>query len=357
MKGLILSGGKGTRLYPLTYTRAKQLIPVANEPVLFRVICAIHDAGISEIGVVTGDTDAEIRAAVGDGSRWGVRATFIPQERPAGLAHAVKISQDFLGDDRFVMFLGDNVIQGGISALIEQFAHSDWNSQIVLTRVPDPQHFGVAELNGDGSIKRLIEKPARPPSDLALVGIYMFDASVFAAVQAIEPSQRGELEITDAIQWLLTQGYGVHAYVHTGWWIDTGKPLDMLSANEHVLDEIAPEVAANAEVAADSEVGRHVTLQPGARIRNSTVRGPSIIGENTVIENAYVGPYTSIYHDCTLTNCEIEHSIVLEGSQISGVPTRIVDSMIGRNAVVGRTVRKPKALKMNLGDYSNFWLP
>ncbi len=357
MKGLILAGGKGTRLYPLTYTRAKQLIPVANEPVLFRVIRAIRDAGISEIGVVTGDTDAEIRAVVGDGSRWGVRTTFIPQECPSGLAHAVKISQDFLGYDRFVMFLGDNVIQGGISTLIEQFAHSDWNSQIVLTRVSDPQHFGVAELNGDGSIKRLVEKPSHPASDLALVGIYMFDASVFTAVKAIEPSKRGELEITDAIQWLLTHGYGVHPYVHNGWWIDTGKPLDMLSANEHVLDEISPEVAANAEVAADSEVGRHVTLQPGACIRNSTVRGPSIIGENTLIENAYVGPYTSIYHDCKLTNCEIEHSIVLEGSQISGVATRIVDSMIGRNVVLGRTEHKPKALKMNLGDYSKFWLP
>jgi glucose-1-phosphate thymidylyltransferase len=255
------------------------------------------------------------------------------------------------------MFLGDNVIQGGISTLIEQFAHCDWSSQIVLTRVADPQHFGVAELNGDGSIKQLVEKPPHPTSDLALVGIYMFDASIFAAVHAIEPSQRGELEITDAIQWLLTHGYEVHPYVHHGWWIDTGKPLDMLSANEHVLDEMNPDVAASAKVAVDSEVGRRVTLQPGARVLNSTVRGPSIIGEDTVIENAYVGPYTSIYHNCTLTNCEIEHSIVLEGSQISGVPTRIVDSMIGRNAVVGRTVRKPKALKMMLGDYSNFWLP
>jgi glucose-1-phosphate thymidylyltransferase len=357
MKGLILSGGKGTRLYPLTYTRAKQLIPVANEPVLFRVIRAIRDAGISEIGVVTGDTDAEIRAAVGDGSRWGVRVTFIPQESPAGLAHAVKISQDYLGEDRFVMFLGDNVIEGGISTLIEQFAHSEWNSQIVLTRVPDPQHFGVAELNEDGSIKQLIEKPSDPQSDLALVGIYMFDASVFDAVSGIEPSRRGELEITDAIQWLVTHGYGVHAYVHRGWWIDTGKPLDMLSANAHVLDEMNPGVDASAEVASDSEVGRRVTLQPGVQIRNSTVRGPSIIGKNTIIENAYVGPYTSIYHDCVLTNCEIEHSIVLEGSQISGVSTRIVDSMIGRNAEVGRTLRKPKAIKMNLGDYSNFWLP
>lgn len=357
MKGLILSGGKGTRLYPLTYTRAKQLIPVANEPVLFRVIRAIRDAGISEIGIVIGDTGPEIRDAVGDGSLWDVMISYIPQDRPAGLAHALKISHDFLSDDRFVMFLGDNVIQGGISGLIKQFADSSWNSQIVLTRVPDPQHFGVAELNSDGSIKQLLEKPKSPPSNLALVGIYMFDAHVFKAVNAIEPSERGELEITDAIQWLLTRGYGVHAYVHTGWWIDTGKPLDMLSANDHVLDEMTPEMHNTATIDAESTVGHRVTVQAGAQITNSTVRGPSIIGKNTIIENAYVGPYTSIYHDCKIKNCEIEHSMVLEGSQINSVQTRIVDSMIGRNATLGYTVSKPKALKMILGDHSHFWLP
>ena len=357
MKGLILAGGKGTRLYPLTYTRAKQLIPVANEPVLFRVIRAIRDADISEIGVVTGDTSQEIRSAVGDGSRWGVQISYIPQERPAGLAHALKISHSFLDNDRFVMFLGDNVIQGGISSLINEFADSTWNSQVVLTRVPDPQHFGVAELNSDGSIKQLVEKPKTPSSDLALVGIYMFDTNVFKAVNAISPSARGELEITDAIQWLLTHGYGVHPYVHTGWWIDTGKPVDMLAANDHVLDEMTPKVHNTATVDAESTIDRRVTLQAGARITNSTVRGPSIIGKDTIIENAFVGPYTSIYHDCTISNCEIEHSIVLEDSQISSVPTRVVDSIIGRNVTIGHTARKPKALKMNLGDYSNFWLP
>ena len=201
------------------------------------------------------------------------------------------------------------------------------------------------------------EKPAKPKSKYAVTGLYFYDSKVVNLAKSLKPSVRGELEITDAIQWLLTHGYEVHPYVHHGWWIDTGKPLDMLSANEHVLDEMNPDVAASAKVAVDSEVGRRVTLQPGARVLNSTVRGPSIIGKNTIIENAYVGPYTSIYHDCVLTNCEIEHSIVLEGSQISGVSTRIVDSMIGRNAEVGRTLRKPKALKMNLGDYSNFWLP
>lgn len=355
MKGLILSGGKGTRLYPLTYTRAKQLIPVANEPVLFRVIRAIRDAGVTEIGIVIGDTGPEIREAVGDGSRWGVQITYIPQDIPAGLAHAVKISRHFLGDDRFVMFLGDNVIEGGINRLIEQFASSDWNSQIVLTRVPDPRHFGVAELNPDGSIKQLIEKPQNPPSDLALVGIYMFDHHVFEAVQAIQPSKRGELEITDAIQWLVTQGYRVHPYVHEGWWIDTGKPLDMLDANDRVLDEVKPFVAG--EVDAASQVDHRVTIEAGAKIINSIIRGPTAIGANTVIENAFIGPFTSIAHDCYIHNCEIEHSIVLEHSRVSDVPVRIVDSMIGRHASVDHSTRKPNALKLILGDHSKFWMP
>ena len=356
MKGLILAGGKGTRLYPLTYTRAKQLIPVANKPVLFRVIEMIRDAGISEIGIVTGDTGPEIHDAVGDGSRWGVEITYIPQEAPLGLAHAVKISQDFLGDDRFVMFLGDNVIQGGISPLIEQFASSEWNSQIVLTEVPDPQHFGVAELDGDGRIKRLVEKPADPPSNLALVGIYMFDHHVFEAVNEIEPSGRGELEITDAIQWLVSDGrFKVHPYVHRGWWIDTGKPTDMLEANARVLEEIVPHVAGTVDE--DSHVDVRVTIEEGAEIINSVVRGPTIIGANTRIVNSFVGPYTSIYHDVTVEDSELERCIVLEGSRILGVQTRIQDSLIGRYATLKQDNGKPRALKMNLGDHSHLWLP
>lgn len=356
MKGLILSGGKGTRLYPLTYTRAKQLIPVANKPVLFRVIEMIRDAGIHEIGIVIGDTGPEIRQAVGSGERWGVEITYIPQEAPLGLAHAVKISQDFLGDERFVMFLGDNVIQGGISSLIEQFATSEWNSQIVLKEVPDPQHFGVAELDGEGQIKRLIEKPADPPSNLALVGIYMFDHHVFEAVNAIKPSWRGELEITDAIQWLVESGeYRVFPYVHRGWWIDTGKPTDMLDANAYVLEEVTPHVSGTVD--AQSLVGPRVTIEEGAQVINSVVRGPTIIGCNTLVANSFVGPYTSLYHDVIVEDSELERCIVLEGSRILNVHTRIQDSLIGRHVTIEQDSGKPRALKMNLGDHSRLWLP
>ena len=354
MKGLILSGGKGTRLYPLTYTRAKQLIPVANKPVLVRVIEAIRDAGIDEIGIVTGDTGPEIRERIGDGSEWGVSIEYIPQDAPKGLAHAVKISRDFLGDDRFVMFLGDNVIEGGINKLIQQFGDSEWNSQIVLTEVEEPQHYGVAELNPDGSILRLVEKPREPQSNLALVGIYMFDSNVHAACDAIEPSWRGELEITDAIQWLVDQKLAVHPYVHRGWWIDTGKPIDMLDANDHVLEEI--EHSLSGFVDRDSNVDKRVTVEAGAEIINSVVRGPAIIGKNARVVNSYVGPFTSIYHDVVIENSEIEHSIVLENSRIENIPRRIADSLIGRNARLSRSPIKPAAHKLTLGDYSDVGL-
>ena len=351
MKGLILSGGKGSRLYPLTYTNAKQLIPVANKPVLFRVIESIRDAGITEIGIVIGDTAPKIKEAVGRGGKWGVNITYIHQDQPLGLAHAVKVSSDFLGDDRFVMFLGDNVIQGGISPLIAQFAESKWNSQIVLTRIEHPEQYGVAELNSDGSIKRLIEKPKNPPSDLALVGIYMFDHNVMTAVNAITPSWRGELEITDAIQWLVDNGHAVHPYVHRGWWIDTGQPGDMLEANDLVLEELDYQV--EGYVDRDSQIGRRVTVEKGAEIINSVVRGPSIIGENTRIVNSYIGPFTSIDRNVVVENSEIEHSMILENSRISDIEARIQDSLIGRNATITKSPYKPKALKFTLGDNSN----
>lgn len=351
MKGLVLSGGKGTRLRPITYTSAKQLVPVANKPVLFRVIESIRDAGIDEIGVVIGDTGDEIRAAVGDGSRLGVRVTYIPQEQPLGLAHAVKISQGFLQDDRFVMFLGDNCIQGGISPLIEQFARSDYNAQIVLRRVPDPRSFGVAELDAAGRIVRLVEKPREPRSDLALVGVYMFDHHIFEAVNRIEPSARGELEITDAIQWLVANSYRVFPYVHEGWWIDTGKKDDMLEANRLILEELPGRV--EGFVDADSRLIGKVIVEPGAQIINSTIRGPAIIGENTRIVNAYVGPFTSIYHHCHVEESEIEHSILLERSTVRGLPHRLEDSLIGRNVEITRSPLKPRAYRLMLGDNSS----
>jgi len=350
MKGLILSGGKGTRLYPITYTSAKQLVPVANKPVLFRVIEAIRDAGINEIGIVVGDTAEEIKRSVGAGDRWGVEITYIRQDVPLGLAHAVKISQPFLGDDRFVMFLGDNVIQGGISGLISQFADSEWDSQIVLKQVKNPQQYGVAQLDDQGRIVKLIEKPKDPPSDLALVGIYMFDHHVFQAVNAISPSWRGELEITDAIQWLVENGYSVHAYVHRGWWIDTGKMEDLLEANSLVLDELDHYIAGYVDQ--DSQVNGKVTIEEGAQIINSRIRGPVIIGEDTRIINSYVGPFTSIYHHVLIENSEIEHCIVLENSQILDIPHRIEDSLIGRNVEIIRSPIKPKAYKLTLGDNS-----
>lgn len=352
MKGLILSGGKGSRLYPLTFTSAKQLIPVANKPILFRVIEAVKEAGIDEIGIVVGvgSNARQIREAVGRGGRWDVAITFIEQPEPLGLAHAVKTAEDFLGDDPFVMFLGDNVIQGGISTLIGDFAHNEWNSQIVLTRIPNPQAYGVADIAEDGSIRRLVEKPKDPPSDLALVGIYMFDKNIHKATHAIKPSWRGELEITDAIQWLIDNGYAVHPYVHRGWWIDTGQPGDMLEANDLVLEELDYSIDGYAD--RDSQVGRRVTVEQGAEIINSVVRGPTIIGENTRIVNSYVGPYTSIFHDVLVENAEIEHSMVLESSVIRDVGARIQDSLIGRNVTIERSPIKPNSLKFTLGDNS-----
>jgi glucose-1-phosphate thymidylyltransferase len=339
----------------LTYTRAKQLIPVANKPILFRVIEAIRDAGITEIGIVIGDTGPEIRDTVGDGALFGVKVSYISQDAPLGLAHAVKIARDFLGDDRFVMFLGDNVIQGGISPLIAHFAHhADWNSQIVLTAVEHPEQYGVARLNGDGRIVQLVEKPKEPPSNLALVGIYMFDHHIFEATDAIQPSWRGELEITDAIQWLVEHDYVVYPHIHRGWWIDTGRPDDMLTANCLVLEELTP--AIKGYVDDKSEVDSRVTVEEGAEIINSVVRGPAIIGRNTRIVGSYVGPFSSIYHDVVIENSEIERSIVLEHSAIRDIPARIQDSLIGRYADVTITTLRPKAIKMNLGDHSRVGL-
>lgn len=352
MRGLILSGGKGTRLRPLTYTNAKQLIPVANKPVLFRVIESIRDAGVNDIGIVIGDTGDQVREAVTSSGLYdNLNIQFIEQDAPLGLAHAVKISQDFLGDERFVMFLGDNVIQGGISTLIRDFdGHPEWNSQIVLKAVGDARQFGVAKLAEDGSIEYLVEKPPEPPSNLALVGIYMFDHNIFTAVNSITPSARGELEITHAIQWLIDNDYVVFPHVHQGWWIDTGKAPDMLEANSYVLEELPH--AIRGTVDDRSEVDARVTIEEGAEVINSVIRGPAIIGKNTRIINSYVGPYTSIYHHCLIEDTELERCVVLEHSKIRRIPYRMQDSLIGRSVDMDVADRRPLANKLTLGDFS-----
>lgn len=350
MKGLILSGGKGTRMRPLTYTSAKQLIPVANKPVLVYGIEAMVAAGIRDIAIIVSpETGGEIRECIGDGSRYGAAIEYIEQDAPKGLAHAVLTAEPFLRDSPFVMYLGDNLLQHGITPLVEEYRNLECNSEILLTRVANPSQFGVAELEG-GRVVKLTEKPPEPKSDLALVGVYMFDEHIFEAARAIQPSKRGELEITDAIQWLLDNGYSVHPHIVKGWWKDTGKIEDMLEANRTVLDTF--EQAIFGEISGESSVEGKVHIEEGAQIIDSVVRGPVIIGRDARIEHAYVGPYTSIGNRCTLEYCEIENSIVLESSTIKHVNGRIEASLIGKNVKIGRTHRKPVAYRFMLGDNS-----
>jgi glucose-1-phosphate thymidylyltransferase len=349
MKGLILSGGRGTRLRPITYTRAKQLVPVANKPVLFYGLEALVAAGIRDIGIVVGDTQTEIREAVGDGTRWGARVTYIEQDAPRGLAHAVLISEAFIGGEPFVMYLGDNLLNRGIAGFVEEFAREQPAAQILLARVPDPQMFGVAEL-ADGRVVRLVEKPAEPRSDLALVGVYMFGPSVFDAVKAIRPSARDELEITDAIQHLVDAGLEVRPHVVDGWWKDTGKLEDILEANRLILDTIEPRIEGSVDDA--SRVEGKVIVSPGAVIERSVVRGPVVIGAGARITHAYVGPFTAIGDHVELRDTEIEHSIVLEGARITDLANRIEDSLIGRHVVISRLPVRPSAYRFMLGDNS-----
>jgi glucose-1-phosphate thymidylyltransferase len=349
MKGLILSGGKGTRLRPITYTSAKQLVPVANKPVLFYGLEALVAAGITEIGMVVGETQSEIRAAVGDGSRWGARVTYIEQEAPLGLAHAVLISETFIDGAPFVMYLGDNLLNRGITGFVEEFEREKPAAQILLARVPDPQMFGVAELAG-GRVVRLVEKPPEPKSDLALVGVYMFGREVFESVKRIRPSFRNELEITDAIQDLIDRGLEVRPHIVEGWWKDTGKLEDMLEANRLILDTLERRV--DGTVDADSRIEGKVVVEAGAVIERSVVRGPVIIGAHARISDAYVGPFTSIGDRVELRETEIEHSIVLEGAVITDLANRVEDSLIGRNVSIYRLPVRPSAYRFMLGDNS-----
>jgi glucose-1-phosphate thymidylyltransferase len=352
MKGLILSGGRGTRLRPITFTSAKQLVPVANKPILFYGIEALVASGIRDIGIVVGDTRQEIEDAVGDGGQFGAQVRYIPQAAPLGLAHAVLISEEFLAGEPFVMYLGDNLIREPLAPLVERFRAGQPDAQILLARVPNPQQFGVAELAG-GRVVRLVEKPPTPASDLALVGVYMFAPGVFDAVKAIRPSARGELEITDAIQWLIDHGRSVVPHVIDGWWKDTGKLEDLLEANRIILDTIVRRI--DGEIS-ESEIHGKVVIEAGAKVVHSTVRGPAVIGRGTTIEHAYIGPFTSIGDHAVIRGSEVEHSIVLEGSAITDVGGRIESSLIGRNVTIYRSATKPKSLNFMLGDRSQVGL-
>jgi glucose-1-phosphate thymidylyltransferase len=349
LKGLILSGGKGTRLRPITHTSAKQLVPVANKPVLFYGIEAMAQAGIEEVGIIIApETGAEIRAAAGDGARFGVRITYIVQDQPAGLAHAVLTAEPFLAQSPFVMYLGDNLLQGGIQDLVASFRADRPDALILLTPVPDPEQYGVAELR-DGAVVRLVEKPSEPKTDLALVGVYMFNPTVHAAARAIAPSARGELEITDAIQHLVDQGRRVQPHVVQGWWKDTGRLEDMLAANRLVLDTITERVQGEL---IDSEVAGRVVIEPGARLERTTVRGPAIIGAGARLVDCYVGPYTAVGEHCTIENAEVEHSILLAGAEVRDLDGRMESSLLGRNVKIGRVDRQPRAYRFMVGDNS-----
>lgn len=367
MKGLILSGGAGTRLRPITHTSAKQLVPVANKPILFYGIEDMAEAGITEIGIIVGSTAAEIEAAVGDGSRFGVHVSYLPQDEPLGLAHCVLIARDFLGDDDFVMYLGDNMLEQGLGGFIARWESQHTAAlqpalgdapdgptgapaaQILLTPVPDPQRFGVAELDDEGNVVALVEKPEDPPSDLALVGVYLFSKLIHQAVAAIAPSARGELEITDAIQWLIDSGAPVHHDLLDGWWLDTGKKDPLLESNRRVLESL--EARADGEVDADSKVDGRVVIEAGARLVNSEVRGPAIIGAGSVITSSYIGPFTAVAANCEVTDSEIDQSVIMEGARIRAVP-RLTDSLMGRDSEVTRGARRSQATRVTLGDHS-----
>jgi glucose-1-phosphate thymidylyltransferase len=349
LKGLILSGGKGTRLRPITHTSAKQLVPVANKPVLFYGIQAMAEAGISEVGIIIApETGDEIRAAAGDGSRFGINLTYIVQDQPAGLAHAVLTAEPFLRDSPFVMYLGDNLLQGGIRDLVTAFRAGEPDALILLTQVPDPEQYGVAELE-NGTVIRLVEKPRQPKTDLALVGVYMFTAGIHSAARAIKPSGRGELEITDAIQHLVDQGLRVEPHIVQGWWKDTGRLEDMLAANRLVLETVEHRVEGEL---IDSRLDGRVVIEAGARLERSAVRGPAVIGAGARLTDCYIGPYTAVGENCVIENAEVEHSILLARSRVSNLAGRMESSLLGRNVKISRDERQPRAYRFMVGDNS-----
>ena len=352
MKALILAGGAGTRLRPITYTRAKQLVPVANKPILFYGLEAMAEAGIKEVGMIVGDTGAEVRRAVGDGSRWGLEVTYIPQAEPLGLAHCVLIARDFLGDEDFVMYLGDNLIRQGLKEFVDRFQSERRQfdpvaAHILLAQVPDPHRFGVAELDDDGEVVRLVEKPTEPKSDLALVGVYLFGPAIHDAVAAIAPSARNELEITDAIQWLVDRRQRVRSEVLRGWWIDTGKLTPLLEANRLILETLERRI--DGSVDEDSRIEGRVVLEAGAVVEHSQIRGPAIIGSGSRIVSSFIGPFTAIDEDCQVMHSEVEHCVILARSTVDHAG-RLEDSLLGRDVVVTRSGLLPRATRLMVGD-------
>ncbi|MDQ3226673.1 MAG: glucose-1-phosphate thymidylyltransferase [Chloroflexota bacterium] len=350
MKGLVLAGGKGSRLRPLTATGAKQLVPVANKPVLFYALEQLVAADVTDIGIITGDTADQVMHAVGDGAAFGASITYLPQPAPLGLAHAIITAEHWLGDSSFCMFLGDNFLGGGVVPYVRRFREQGCAAQILLRRVDDPSSLGVAVLDGDGRVLRLVEKPLDHISDLAVIGVYFFGPEIHQITPLLKPSARGELEITDAIQGLIDAGYHVRAETIVDDWIDTGKKDDMLEANRLILGSLQRRI--EGAVDAESTLIGPVVIEDGASIVASTVRGPAIIGAGTTVRDAYIGPFTAIGPACELTGCEIEHSIVLEGSIIRHVERRIADSLIGREVVVERSPLRPQAIRLLLGDHS-----
>ncbi len=349
LKGLLLAGGTGSRLRPLTYTGAKQLIPVANRPILFYAVDAMVEAGIEDIGVITGETGEEIRAKLGSGDAFGCRFTYIPQPAPLGLAHAVKIAGTYLGQDPFLMFLGDNLLRSGLKPLVDRFASGQYAASILLTEVDDPRQFGVAVVEG-GRVVRLVEKPADPPSHWALVGAYCFGPEIHEVVATLQPSGRGEYEITDAIQTLIDRERIVDATFVQGWWKDTGRPQDVIEANRLMLEDVPMSMQGTVDQA--SEIVGRVQLGRGSRVEHSTIRGPVVIGENVHILHSYIGPYTAIGDGVIIEETELENSVVLPESRISKVPERIDQSLIGRGAVVQGGHKRPRAVRLVLGDQS-----
>ncbi|MGD1918133.1 MAG: glucose-1-phosphate thymidylyltransferase [Pleurocapsa sp.] len=356
MKAIILSGGKGTRLRPLTYTGAKQLVPVANKPILWYGIESIVAAGITEIGIIISpETGEEVKSKTGNGDRFGAKITYIKQDEPLGLAHAVKVAQPFLGDSDFVMYLGDNLVQSQLDLFLDKFKTQHLDALTLLCEVENPSSFGVAKVDGNGKVLQLIEKPKDPPSNLALVGVYLFSQEIHNAIAGIKPSARGELEITDAIQYLIDQQKSVASFKLSGWWLDTGKKDDLLAANQIILDD-SVESALEGNIDDKSKLSGRVYVGSGSQVHNSMIRGPVTIGKNCKIENCFIGPYSSIADNTTLIDIDIEHSVVLQGASLEGISDRIVDSLIGERAHLKAAPQRPKALRFMIGDDSKIEL-